>query len=196
VLSILRLHYLQQVIQNESIEDLFVRLVPAISCAQLNIGYSILASIVPCMKNFMAAFEQPATTFDSYHMQSATQTKKRYLIKSTALQASEMSWACIGDVESTRPDSPTYPHAVVTKNRISANAKRAAYEATITGRPSLHGQRSGGRLSADDESDRRMIIFQGLEWSVDFHDGVARSPSPPECLAVSSNRMEEGRGLL
>jgi hypothetical protein len=53
-------------------------------------------------------------------------------------------------------------------------------------------------VSADDDSDRRMIILQGLEWSVDFDraSGAARSPSPLESVSISARRLEEGRGVL
>lgn len=80
----------------------------------------------------------------------------------------------------------------------SGNSRKTTYEATITGRPSLHDRSGTGRVSADDDSDRRMIILQGLEWSVDFDraSGAARSPSPPESVSISARRLEEGRGGL
>ena len=36
------------------------------SCSELQIGYSIIASVVPCLKNFIAPYEKPIATQSSY----------------------------------------------------------------------------------------------------------------------------------
>jgi len=182
-------------------ENIFIILIPSVSCAQLNVGYSIVASIVPCLKNFMSAFEKPITNINSYHMRSNVGGKKKSCTKCNTppntgrTQASEMSWTCIGEGDDTRPDSPTFPDSVAIAQKLKLG--RTTYEAIVTGRPKLPLRSGNGMVSADDESDRRMIIQRGIEWSVDFDSAsrMTRSPSPPDSSHHSTNRLEEHRVL-
>jgi hypothetical protein len=129
----------------------------AASCTQLEIGYSIMASIVPCLKTFMAAYERPNPNASHYH-NSGNGTN--YKLSSMASRSENDPNASNKSVERDLQYTGGAGKRILGKLR----PEQTVYEARVT--HSRIGEARRG--SVDSGNSQRMIIKKGVEWSVDY----------------------------
>lgn len=137
------------------------------ACAQLHIGYSILSSIVPCLKNFVSAFEKPYTASqrsESLPLRSSLIPKKNTHSRSPGLDnsrntiLSDESWTCVGE-DTSRIGNGNRAHnhesnasratnaviiptlsilSIPSKSTPKLRPEDTAYKAIISSRPHSH----------------------------------------------------------
>ncbi|KAF2204122.1 hypothetical protein GQ43DRAFT_205709 [Delitschia confertaspora ATCC 74209] len=154
-----------------------------ISTTQIALGVSITASIVPYLKPFMMAYDQPSTS--SYPTRSHGSSN----FKLSALTDKSTTTATDGLTEN-REEDPRYEvqgnHTTITeqqqqhkrkqnlvKNSFRLRPERTKYSAKATASPDLnnggaehrHGE---GKSEHGSEDSSLMIIKKGVEWSVQF----------------------------
>jgi hypothetical protein len=132
----------------------------AASCTQIEIGYSIMASIVPCLKTFMAPYERPDPNASHYH-NSGNGTN--YKLSSMASRSENDHAASNTSVERTLQADGQY---LGTGKRLLGKLRpeQTVYEARVTHNRSGEARRT----SVDSGNSQRMIIKKGVEWSVDY----------------------------
>jgi hypothetical protein len=165
----LRLYYLNTEINSS---DVYLLSSNAVSCTQLEIGYSIMASIVPCLKTFMMPYDRELTgptQYRNYAYGNGTSHK----LSSLASNSREEGIA----VESTEQNQNQEGIGRLgAKFMGRLRPEQTIYEARVVG----HADTSTSeRKSVDSGNSRRMIIKKGVEWSVDY-DGRNASPSSKE----------------
>ncbi|KAE8448817.1 hypothetical protein EG329_008819 [Mollisiaceae sp. DMI_Dod_QoI] len=158
----------------------------AASCTQIQIGYSILASIVPCLKNFMAAYDKPIATqleykpygYGSnrdYTHELASVASKSEMRADVKMERSGREFDAGGKGEFDGTGMGESGLSVVGGIGIGIGRLRPEqiiYEARVT-HPKGEGGGEGAReledrRSLDSGNSRRMIIRKGLEWSVNY----------------------------
>ena len=167
------------------------------SVTQIEIGYAILASIVPCLKNFMAAYDAPIQSMHWYPTPSNTgYTHELESVASGAKSAKSATASksskslSVSVLQSASRDSPETvereKEAVYKGGRKGGGAsilssslgrlrpEQISYEARVEFKE-REGERSSreeegvvGRRSVESGNSRRMIIKKGVEWSVDY----------------------------
>ena len=150
--------------------DVYLLSFSSVSCTQLEIGYSIMASIIPCLKTFMMPYDRelagPAQYNDyaygngaSHKLSSLASNSRDEGVAQTEGTESQEGIGRLGTkfMGRLRPDQTAYEARIVT--HAAGGAKE--------------------RKSVDSENSRRMIIKKGVEWSVDY-DGRNASPSSKE----------------
>ena len=143
----------------------------AVSCTQLEIGYSIMASIIPCLKTFMMPYDrqlEKPTQYRNYAYGNGTSHK----LSSLASNSREEAFAGVEPAEQSQEGIGRLGAKFMGKLR----PEQTIYEAKVVTRP------EGGALdrkSIDSGNSRRMIIKKGVEWSVDY-DGRNASPGSKE----------------
>ncbi len=185
-LAALRLYYIHIALSssNPTLEGL----PEATSVTQIEIGYAILASIVPTLKNFMAAYEAPISSVNWYqHYASEPPTGYTHELGSVATTKS-MSGS-VPDVEKVREKVGTGEEgeggdryrggkkgggARMLSERLGRlRPEQVSYEARVDAKEREgEGERSsreeGETRSIESINSRRMIIKKGVEWSVDY----------------------------
>lgn len=161
------------------------------SVTQIEIGYAIMASIVPCLKNFMAAYDAPIQS-QQWYPHYGTNTNN-YTLELASVANTTKSKASSKSVVSTSVSSPEVKVEVEEKRASGVDSykggrkgggasmlssglgklrpEQISYEATVEFK-----EREGERSSREDEprrsvesvNSRRMIIKKGVEWSVDY----------------------------
>jgi hypothetical protein len=132
----------------------------AASCTEIEIGYSIMASIVPCLKTFMAPYERPDPNASYYH-NSGNGTN--YKLSSMASR-SENDHAA-SNVSINRSPATDQQYLTTGKRMLGKlRPEQTVYEARVTHNHSGEVRRG----SVDSGNSQRMIIKKGVEWSVDY----------------------------
>jgi len=163
----------------------------AVSITQIQIGYSILASIVPCLKNFMAAYDAPVQSRNwyqhygtsNYTHELASVASKSVISRSEIQEKSgvvsspggeEVIGHGKGGMEEYTPGGKKGGGAGILSGSLGKlRPEPVSYEAHIThkgteaGRSSREGD-GGETRSVDSGNSRRMIIKKGVEWSVNY----------------------------
>lgn len=187
----LRLYYLQLEITTSN--PTIIGGPEAVACAQIEIGYSILASIVPCLKNFMAPYDKPIMTQTGYQQYGSNRNYTHEL--SSIASKSDMK----DDIAPTLA-SPSLEHVYLGhrlgdlkhdgEERVGGGKddlpqplgrlrpERINYEARVSHHADGDmepGSRGEEGRSIDSGNSRRMIIKKGVEWSVNYDQ---RTSSP------------------
>jgi len=160
----------------------------AVSVTQIEIGYSILASIVPCLKNFMAAYDAPVQSGNWYQHYGATNYTHELASVASKSVTSRSENEKVGVVSSADVEGDggkTVGMEEYTGGRKGGGARMLSgglgklrpepisYEARVTHKE-REGERSsregdvGETRSVDSGNSRRMIIKKGVEWSVNY----------------------------
>lgn len=133
----------------------------AVACAtQVEIAYSITASIVPCLRAFMAPYDRATPNPSKYNSSAHESNFKLSNFSSTSGKA-------VPEIGKAAPQpAPTLKNKGSGKHipEIFSGKLRpdyTMYEVNVTNN---RGQEA--RASVDSENSRRMIIKKGLEWSV------------------------------
>ncbi|PMD36735.1 hypothetical protein L207DRAFT_532336 [Hyaloscypha variabilis F] len=159
------------------------------SVTQIEIGYAILASIVPCLKNFMAAYDAPIQSMHWYPTPSNTGYTHELASVATGKSKSAKSQLSVSVSRSVDRESPEVvekgTEEVYNGGRKGGGARilssglgrlrpeQISYEARVEFKD-REGERSSreedgvGRRSVESGNSRRMIIKKGVEWSVDY----------------------------
>jgi hypothetical protein len=116
-----------------------------------------MASIVPCLKTFMAPYERPDPNASHYH-NSGNGTN--YKLSSMASQYENDHAASNTSVER---DSQ-YRGGAGKRTLGKLRPEQTVYEARVTHNSSGEALRG----SMDSGNSQRMIIKKGVEWSVDY----------------------------
>jgi len=155
----MRLYYLHQMLTSD---DPTYYGATAISCTQIEIGYSIMASIVPCLKTFMAPYERPDPGASHYH-NSGNGTN--YKLSSMASRSENEPTAGASSASVDRTSGVDTQYLGTGKKTLGKlRPEQTVYEAKVT-HNRLGGERRG---SIDSAGSQRMIIKKGFEWSVDY----------------------------
>jgi hypothetical protein len=169
------------------------------SVTQIEIGYAILASIVPCLKNFMAAYDAPIQSRNWYqHYDYGTGVNNTHELASVVTaksQAKSMvsntTSASVPEVENIKEKNASTTEVAYTGGKKGGGARilsegigklrpeQISYEARVEFKErALEGERSsreeGDARSIESMNSRRMIIKKGVEWSVDYDRRVER----------------------
>jgi hypothetical protein len=168
----LRLYYLNIEINSS---DIYLLSSNAVSCTQLEIGYSIMASIVPCLKTFMMAYEREIAGPTQYR-QYAYGNGTAHKLSSLASNSREEGIAGVEPTEQSQSQGQEGIGRLGAKFMGKLRPDQTIYEAKVV----THDQRTtSDRKSVDSGNSRRMIIKKGVEWSVDY-DGRNASPGSKE----------------
>jgi hypothetical protein len=164
----------------------------AVSVTQIEIGYSILASIVPCLKNFMAAYDAPVQSGNWYqHYETTNYTHELASVASKSVISRSEIQEKSGVVSSSGGEEGIRGNGKGGMEEYTAGGKKGggarilsgglgklrpepiSYEAHVT-----HKEREGERSSREGDggetrsvetgNSRRMIIKKGVEWSVNY----------------------------
>lgn len=162
----------------------------AVSCTQFEIGYSIMASIVPCLKTFMKPYERQfngAAQYRNYAYDTGTGTS----LKLSSLRSISRGDAAAGGTAAQRENKGRLgakfmgklrPEQMISEEKVVTRSERAVL----------------GRKSAESESSRGMIIKKGVEWSVAY-DGISATPGSKEddpcTIEDMDSRERERRGV-
>jgi hypothetical protein len=187
-LSALRLYYLHQ--QLTSSNPTLHGGPAAVSITQIELGYSILASIVPCLKNFMAAYDAPVQS-GNWYQHYTDNTGYTHELTSVASKSviSKSEKGGKSDVNVSRDTEGQMEYAGGKKGggagMLSGGLGRLRpeqirYEAKVTHREPEAGREEGETRSVDSGNSRRMIIKKGVEWSVDYDSRPAESAADEE----------------
>lgn len=170
---------------------------PAVCCAQIQIAYSILSSIVPCLKTFIVAFDEPSVMHTEYIMEvegdSITGSSSDTLNVRKKLDAEEgaISWVkasdratnirprVVGDSEPDlrvdrkwilRPEDTIYEACIVSPGFTSHEDGLKSEVRAGEDRRVYHGEGTGktGNVGAE-----RMVIKKGVEWRVEHISTVS-----------------------
>jgi hypothetical protein len=187
----LRLYYLH--IALTSTNPTLSGLPEATSVTQIEIGYAILASIVPCLKNFMAAYDAPIQSRNWYqHYDTGTSRNTHELASVGTNHSISKSKSVISTLHSTsnpevkekEKEKSSSPVEVVynggkkgggaqilNESLGKLRPEQISYEARVEYKD-REGERSsreeGDGRSIESVNSRRMIIKKGVEWSVDY----------------------------
>jgi hypothetical protein len=124
-----------------------------------------MASIIPCLKTFMAPYEPATASSTSYfHSRHGTRTHKSIKLSSIA-STSDREIRAENDEED---EGKVSGNAGIPNFRL--RPENTVYEAKITGR----GQ---SKRSVESGDSQRIIIERGVEWSVDYDVENETSPS-------------------
>jgi hypothetical protein len=163
-----RLHFLNIEINSSDITLLSSN---AVSCTQLEIGYSIMASIVPCLKTFMMPYDRQVngpTEYRNYAYGNGTSHK----LSSLASNSREEGIEGREPIDQSQEGTGRLGAKFMGKLR----PEQTIYEARVV---TLPERGAADRKSIDSGNSRRMIIKKGVEWSVDY-DGRNASPGSKE----------------
>ncbi|KAE9378949.1 hypothetical protein N431DRAFT_327110, partial [Stipitochalara longipes BDJ] len=163
------------------------------SVTQIEIGYAILASIVPCLKNFMAAYDAPIQSLHWYPTPSNTGYAHELASVATAKSAkskSSKSQLSVSVSKSTSREGPEVKEkerggeiyrggkkgggaSILSSSLGKLRPEQISYEARVEfkdheGERSSREEDGMGRRSVESVNSRRMIIKKGVEWSVDY----------------------------
>jgi hypothetical protein len=187
----LRLYYLH--VGVTSLNPTLSGLPEAASVTQIEIGYAILASIVPCLKNFMAAYDAPIQSQNWYqHYDTGTGRNTHELAsvgtshsisKSKSVTSTSHSTSNLEIKEKEREKNGSAVEALYSGGKKGGGARilsdslgklrpeQISYEARVEYKD-REGERSsreeGDERSINSINSRRMIIKKGVEWSVDY----------------------------
>lgn len=150
----LRLYYLQVALTSTNGN---FHMSYAIICEQLQIGYSISASMMPCLKTFMAAYE-PKDTASQYNNYKLSPMGS----KNTSNSQSQPNSPNFDEESGHRKSSATRKFDGKLRPDLSI------YEARVTGEERGKGKGFGSSRSLESGDSRRMFIKKGVEWSVDW----------------------------
>jgi hypothetical protein len=119
-----------------------------------------MASIMPCLKTFMTAYERPDPNASQYYHNSGNGTN--YKLSSMASRSENDQAASKTSVER----DAQYASGVGAGKRTLGKLRpeQTVYEARVT--HSDTGEERRG--SVDSGNSQRMIIKKGVEWSVDY----------------------------
>ena len=163
----------------------------AASCTQLEIGYSIMASIVPTLKTFMKPYDRQNDGAASYGYGTGNASHK---LSSLASKSREEGGNGASERDPAEQELGTGRLGAKFMGKL--RPEHSVYEARVVTRPENGAQ---DRKSAESENSRRMIIQKGVEWSVDYD---ARNPSlgpkeddPYTIEEVDGRRPPQTRGV-
>jgi hypothetical protein len=159
----------------------------AVSVTQIEIGFSILASIVPCLKNFMAAYDAPVQSGNWYqHYGTTNYTHELASVASkSVISRSEKDAEKVaggvpeeggkgsGGMEEYTGGKKGGGARILSGGLGKLRPEPISYEAHIThkereGESSSREGEVGETRSVDSGNSRRMIIKKGVEWSVNY----------------------------
>jgi hypothetical protein len=159
-IAALRLHYLQINLNSPNIPLAYSA---TISCTQLEIGYSILSSIIPCLKPFMMPCERENDiTPNTYHYGGSGSGSHRLFSLASNSSRNRDKGEGIG-IEKEGDENVRFGATFTGQLR----PELTAYEARVVSRDGEE-RKSDEKESEESLNSRRMIIKKGVEWSVDF----------------------------
>lgn len=188
IASGLHLHYLhlQMLSANPTLAGAYT-----VVCAQLELGYGLMASSVPCLKPFMSAFEgpfrppqkssNPHSTDYPFNTYGSVHSKQLRSASDHRIGGSAVVGLSSADEQNFRPDG-------------------GMYQATVSHRDQgpEEGARGGGERASIDSGDSRqliikkdMVIKKEVKWSVEREDGGAGGRGEREKDADMIVRIEE-----
>lgn len=162
------------------------------ACTQIEIGYSILASIVPCIKTFMAPYDKPIMTEVGYQRYGSTKNSAHELgsiaskgevttevVPAMASPAHERVYQRNGRGEDGYMNYSAAERTLTLSGKNDSvqalgilRPERIEYEAKVSHHGhedmDIESRRDGREGSLDSGNSRRMIIKKGVEWSVDY----------------------------
>lgn len=162
----------------------------AISCAQLEIGYGIMASIIPCLKSFITPFEkQPASYYE------------RYADGSAAFKLSPLKSLAGSETLTSGHEIESIPHGSVNREGMKVGGDDGTlrtnwklrpedliYQARVTHAKS---EDSIGRKSIDSGDSKRMIIKKKTDWSIDYDRPAPGSAGREDGETWDAERRDE-----
>lgn len=165
ILSGLHLYFLSPLFHDTVLPtNISLRLAAAISCMQIQIGYSIMSSILPYLKNFMAAFDQHPWQHES---QELTPQSKKPQHPLTAKSLNRTKYETEWTKETFSPVlSFTRMHSPSKNMRL--NTTPTVYEAHVISPVEPTRPESNEISTINDGDSQKMIIKKGIEWSVDY----------------------------
>jgi len=141
-----------------------------------------MASIVPCLKTFMAAYERPDPNASHYH-NSGSGTN--YKLSSMASRSENDHVASNTSVERDLQNAGAAGKRFLGKLR----PEQTVYEARVTHNRSEEARRG----SVDSGNSQRMIIKKGVEWSVDYDTRNTSSQGKEEESYVTAEDVRSER---
>jgi len=192
VVIVLRLYYLH--IQIHSANPTFSA-AATVSCTQFEIGFSILASIIPCLKPFMAPYEGPSPNTHSAYGYRGGNYKLSSIASFTAGNNNNNNNNNTTSSSTGKQGPKVNVHKLAEdglgQGTMKLRPEEMAYEAKAEYKE--REENSDGGRSIDSGNSRRMIIKKNVEWSVDYD---ARNPSPMPSVAGPEGGAREGRGSV
>jgi hypothetical protein len=160
------------------------------SVTQIEIGYAIMASIVPCLKNFMAAYDAPIQSQNWYQhygtseaythelasvavsTKSAAKSSKSVVSTAASNSSPEVKETSRGGVQVYSGGKKGGGASILSSGLGKLRPEQISYEARVEFKD-RDGERSSreegeSRRSVESGNSRRMIIKKGVEWSVDY----------------------------
>lgn len=161
------------------------------SVAQIEIGYAILASIVPCLKNFMAAYDAPIQSrnwYQHYDTEAHTHELSSVGISKSKSMVSTANSTSQPEIEKVKTGAELYSGGkkgggarILSEGIGRLRPEQISYEARVEFRE-REGERSsreeGETRSLESMNSRRMIIKKGVEWSVDYDRNPKEADEP------------------
>jgi hypothetical protein len=171
----LRLYYLNPDVlpahRNVAISYVFI-------CAQLELGYGLMASTIPCLKPFIAVYEgpkHPCSTYNRSYGKESTGDYNPKSFNSAQLKSNSSADAPTGrkgnGPQGFRPDQIKYmATATVTQSKGGVRTHISHGHSPGKG----HGIGHGGRNERSSDDSRQMIIETKTDWSVEYDTPSAR----------------------
>ncbi|KAF2178014.1 hypothetical protein K469DRAFT_347739 [Zopfia rhizophila CBS 207.26] len=137
---------------------------------QLSIGYTITASIIPYLKPFMQAYEQPPSSYPSKFSKSSKSSKSSNFKLSSLTGKTAVSSNTDGV-----DDEPREPVNRLVRKEIAfmrgggvgrLRPEDMKYEAKASAMPTPEAVEHDGEGGGADDDSQVMIIKKGVEWSV------------------------------
>lgn len=141
-----------------------------VSCTQLEIGYGIMASIAPCLRTFISAYE-PNLADNTKYPHSGYGHSTGHKLSSLASNSRNEGAA---ESEPSAEDDRERLGRFANNFKGKLRPEKSTYEAQVVTAQQRDGV--GHRLSGDSANSRRLIIIKkAVEWTVDYGN---RNPSP------------------
>jgi hypothetical protein len=125
-------------------------------CTELQLGYSVMAASIPCLKPFVTVYEkEPGQTAHSYYIDRPSNTvSSERSIKLKSLNSN------LGQKHKSRASIPGSLSPTV--------GLQYTYTATVTTRDKKANPHDDDALSVNTQDSRRMIIERKTDWSVQY----------------------------
>lgn len=138
--------------------------VAAVCCTQIQLGYAIMATTIPCLKPFMAAYETPRSS--SYKTSDGQYSSGISNSSAFHSKARKPAISIEGSKTLTRGEPPT-------TDPLTPRPCENIYRATVS-----HHDASRAVHSSDSNDSRQMIITKVTGWSIESRTRSSRDEGP------------------